>query len=141
MATLRQIVDAFDEYIEGGDGLGIVCIKGFPDFRQLNLQPPIAALFYAGSSAGQSDQVRKRIGASTSATVVTLGIYASNEIELFELMLRLQAIRARKPVLAAGSPAQQVRVYVGDDERVEPDEDSPKEERHWVRAAVVLAYE
>lgn len=139
MATLRQIVDAFDEYIESSDGLGISCLKGFPDFRQLNLQPPVVALFYAGSSVGQADQVRKRLGASASAVVVTLGVYASNEIQLFELMMRLQAMRLRKPQLLAGG--QPVRVYVGDDERIEPDEDTSKEERHWVRCPVVLSYE
>lgn len=141
MATFRQMVDAFDTYIESGDGLGIVCIKGFPDFRQLNLTPPLAAIFYAGSQAGQAGEIRKRIGASVSAVVLTLGVYAANEVELFELAMMLQAIRSAKPVLSAGLDNQKIRVYVGDDERVEPEEDSPKEERHWVRASVVLAYE
>lgn len=138
-ATLRQIVDALDTYIEGADGLGINCIKGFPDFQRDNLKPPVAALFYAGSQAGQSDQVRKRVGASVSAVVVTLGVYASNEVELFEQAMRLQAMRTRKIILTVSG--QQIRVYIGDDERVEPDQESPKEERHWVRCAVVLAYE
>lgn len=141
MATIREMVDALDTFIESGDGLGVVCIKGFPDFRQLNLQPPLAALFYAGSREGQASDVRRRIGVSASTVVLTLGVYASNEAELFELMMALQQVRKNKPVLSAGVTNQKVRIYVGDDERIEPDEESPKEERHWVRAAVVLAYE
>lgn len=142
MATLRDMVEAFSELVQSADdGLGIPCRKGFPDFSTLNLRPPLAALFYAGSREGQAGEVRKRIGASVSAVVVTLGVYAANEVELFELAMMLQQIRERKPVLSAGLDNQKIRVYVGDDERVEPDEDAPKEERHWIRAAVVLAYE
>lgn len=141
MATLREMVDALDTFIESGDGLGIVCIKGFPDFRQLNLTPPLAALFYAGSQEGEAGNVRRRVGASASAIVLTLGVYASNEVELFELMLLLQAVRKSKPVLSAGATNQKIKIYIGDDERVEPDTESPKEERHWVRASVVVAYE
>ena len=138
MTTFREIVDALDAFVESADGLGLTCIKGYPDFRQLNLQPPVTALFYAGSQS-QVEGVRKRVGASMTAVVVTLGIYAANEAQLFELAFRLQTIRERRPKLTAGST--KVQIYVGDDERTPPDEDAPKEERHFITCPVVLAYE
>jgi hypothetical protein len=142
MATLREIIDALDTFIESAEGLGLTCIKGYPDFARANLQPPIAALFYGGSSEqAQAAGVRKRVGASTTAVIVSLGVYAANEVQLFELAFKLQAIRQRRPVLNVGSGSQEVKVYLGDDERTPPDEEATKEERHLVTCPVVLAVE
>lgn len=142
MATLQQRVDALDNYIESSAGLEINCIKGYPDFAQPALTTPLAALFYGGSQA-RSEGVRRRIGAGSRAMVLTLGVYASNEIELFSLAQKLQTIRDNRPVLTAGSggEAEQIKIYAGDDERLPPDADDPKELRHYITCPVVVAHE
>lgn len=142
MATLRQIVDALDNFVESASGLQITCIKGYPDFRQLNLDPPIAALFYGGSAAGQA--IPGAIGRGQKSLVLTLGVYGSDEVNLFSLMEKLGTMRKIRPLkLTAGSggSAQEVRAFVGDDERVPPDVEDPKELRHFVQCPVVLVYE
>lgn len=139
MATLRQIITAFSDYVEGATGLGISCIKGYPDFARQNLQPPVSAIFYGGSAGGSGEQVRKRVGASTTVVTLILGVYAENEVRLFELAAKLQVMREARAVLNASG--QMVRVYLGSDERTPPDEEAPKEERHVVTCSVVLAYE
>lgn len=136
--ALREIIDALDTFIESADGLNINCVKGFPDFERDNIQPPQAAIFYGGSGQG-GDQVRGRVGAATRAVVVTLGIYAAHEVGLFELAQKLQAIRKDRPVLTA-TTGEKVRVHVGDDERPTPDEESTKEERHYITCPIVLAF-
>jgi len=142
VATLRQVIEALDSYIETADGLGITCIKGYPDFARPDVTPPVAALFYSGSQ-GQGEPARKRVGASATAVSVTLGVYASNEVELFELAEKLQHLRAARPQVVAGSggSAQKVRLYALDDERVPPDEEAPKEARHVITCPVVISYE
>jgi len=140
MATLKQVIDAFDNYVEGATGLGINCIKGFPDFRQPTLATPLAALFYGGSGSG-SDAVRKRIGASAQAVVVTLGIYASDEVNLFSLAEKLQDMRRRSPIILTAGSSDQVLAYIGEDQRNTPDAEAPKELRHFTNCSVVLVYE
>lgn len=141
MATLQQKIEALDTFIESGSGLGINCVKGYPDFEQPTITTPLAALFYGGSQ-GRAE-VRKRIGASPAALVVTLGIYASNEANLFYLAEKLQTMREARPVLTAGSgdTAEKIKIYVGDDERQPPDAEDVKEVRHFITCPVVLAYE
>lgn len=139
--ALREIVDAFDNFIESADGLAITCIKGFPDFEHGNIQPPIAALFYGGSDQPTADQVRKRVGAAVNGTVVNLGIYAANEVQLFELAQRLQTMRRTRPLELTATTGEKIRVYIGADERPTPDDETVKEARHFITAPVVLAYE
>lgn len=140
MATLRQMIEALDTYLETAGALGITCIRGFPDFRQPNLTPPIAALFYAGSSAARPETARGRVGSSSPAVTLTLGVYATDEVNLFELAEKLQAIRKARPVLSAGSgsAAGQYRLVLGDDERTPPDAEDPRELRHFITAPVSL---
>jgi hypothetical protein len=137
---LREIIDALDSFIESSQGLNISCIKGFPDFERDNLRPPVAALFYGGSDQATADTIRKRVGASTVATVVNLGLYAAHEVQLFELAERLQSIRASRPQLTA-STGEKIRLYAGADERTPPDEEAIKEERHAITCPIVLAVE
>lgn len=141
MATpvLQDVIDALDTYIEGSSGLEISCIKGYPDFRQPSIAPPVAALFYGGSAEADSGTVRKRVGGASQQVALTLGIYANNEIGLFGLAAKLQAMRRSRFTLTVNS--QTVHVYIGDDEREAPDEDAPKELRHFVTCAIVLAFE
>lgn len=141
MATLQQVIEAFDSYVEGSSGLGITCIKGFPDFRQPEISAPIAAIFYSGSQGGEA--LPKRIGASSTAVSLTLAIYARHEVELFELAEKLHGMRTARIALTAGSggSARTVRVLIGEDERLAPAEDDPKELRHYVSCGVVLGYE
>jgi hypothetical protein len=137
--TLRQVIEALDTYIESVNGLGITCIKGYPDFRQPTITTPLAALFYAGSNAN-TEAVRKRLGGSVEAVPMTLGVYASDEVNLFSLAEKLQSMRRRSPLaLAIGS--DQAQVYVGADERTPPDDEAPKEARHITTATLILAYE
>jgi len=138
MATLREIVDALGAYIETDDGLSVTCVKGYPDFRQLNLSPPMAALFYGGSAS--AGEVPGAVGRSRKALALSLAVYASNEVNLFALMQKLHELRARRVTLTAGDDSQPVQLYVGQDERQIPDPDDPKELRHWVICPVVLAY-
>lgn len=140
MATLRQIVEALDTYLETAAGLGITCVKGYPDFRQPNLAPPVAALFYGGSSAARPEAARGRVGSSSPAVTLTLGVYASDEVNLLELAEKVQAIRKAKPVLSAGtgSAAGQYRLILGDDERTPPDAEDPKELRHFITVPAAL---
>lgn len=142
MATLQQKIDALDTYLESASGLEINCIKGYPDFRQPGITTPLAALFYGGSQA-RADGVRKRIGASPAALVLTLGVYASNEVNLFSLAEKLQTLREARPELTAGSggSAEKIKIYLGDDERQPPDAEDVKEIRHFISCPVVLAYE
>jgi len=139
MATLREIVDSLDNFIESASGLNISCIKGYPNFRNPQLNPPLAALFYQGSS--QAAQVRRRIGASTKPVGLTLGIYATDEINLLGLVDLLHDIRERQIILTAGSDSQKVEVRLGDDERAVPEADDPDELRYFVTCPVVLSYE
>ncbi len=141
MATLREILDALDTFLESSSGLNITCLKGYPDFRRGNITTPICAIFYGGSARADAGQIRQRVGASMTQTVITLGVYASNEINLFNLAESLQGLRDARPQLTAGSDSQPVRVYVGDDEREPPDEEAPKEMRHVIIAPLVLAFE
>lgn len=139
--ALREIVDALDNYIETPSGLNITCIKGFPDFQRGNIQPPIAALFYGGSDQATSDAVRKRVGASAEAIVVNLGIYATDEVNLLTLAQKLQTMRRKRPITLTASTGEKIKAYVGPDERPTPDEDTPKEERHYFTAPIVLSIE
>lgn len=141
MATpaLKDVIDALDTYIESANGLEITCIKGYPDFRQPDLSPPIAALFYGGSAEADSGLVRKRVGAALQQVVLTLGVYANNEVGLFSLAAKLQAMRRKRITLTVDS--QTIHVYIGDDEREPPDEDAPKELRHLITCPVVVAFE
>lgn len=140
MATLRQIIEALDTYLETAGALGITCVKGFPDFRQPNLVPPVAALFYAGSSAARPETARGRVGSSSPAVTLTLGVYATDEVNLLELAEKLQAIRKARPVISAGtgSAAQKLHLVIGDDERTPPDAEDPKELRHFITVPVSL---
>lgn len=138
--ALREIIDALDTYIESASGLEITCIKGYPDFGRPDITPPIAALFYAGSATGDSATVRRRVGAGTQQVVVTLGVYAAHEVQLFELAAKLQTIRKDRPIVTA-STGEKVKIYVGDDERNPPDEAAPKEERHLITCPLVLSLE
>jgi len=137
--ALQDVIDALDTYIESASGLEITCIKGYPDFRQPSISPPVAALFYAGSAEAESGTVAKRIGGARQQVVVTLGIYANNEVGLFSLAAKLQAMRRRRVTLTVDS--QKIYVYIGDDERDPPDEDAPKELRHLVTCPIVVAFE
>lgn len=139
--ALREIVDALDTFIESSQGLNIGCIKGFPDFERDNLQPPIAALFYGGSDQATGDAVRKRVGASAEAIVINLGVYAAHEVQLFDLAQKLQAMRRARPITLTASTGEKIKAYVGADERPTPDEDTPKEERHYFTAPIVLSIE
>jgi hypothetical protein len=141
MATLQEIVTAFDAFVESADGLGLGCIKGYPDFRNPNLNPPLAAIFYSGSNS-QAAQARRRVGQSTKVISLTLGVYATHEVELFEVAQQLQALRAQPISLTAGSggAAQQVQVIWGDDVRPAPDPDDVKELRHYIECPVFLIY-
>lgn len=141
MATLRQIIQAFSDYVESAPGLGLTCIKGYPDFARLNLQPPVSAVFYGGSAVPGADTARKRVGASATAVNLVLGIYAANEVNLFELAAKLQTMREGRVVLTAGTDNLKIKVYVGADERQPPDADAVKEERHVITCPVVLVYE
>lgn len=138
MATVQEIVEAVDTYLELSTSLDITCIKGYPDFRQPAIAPPIAALYYGGS-VGSGEDVHKRVGAASNAMVLTLGIYASNEIELFSLAEKLNTVRQARPQLAAAT--EFVRLLVGDDERTPPAEDDPKELRHFIECNLVVTYE
>jgi len=140
MATLREMITALDTFVESSSGLNINCIKGYPDFRRDNISTPLSALFYGGSSVGDNTTV-SRIGASKTSVVVTLGVYASNEVELFELAALLQALRKTPVSLTAGTDSQLVRVYFGDDEREPPDDEAPKELRHVLTCGLVMNYE
>lgn len=139
MATLQEIVTAFDAFVESDDGLGLGCIKGYPDFRNPNLNPPLAAIFYSGSNS-QAAQARRRVGQSTKVISLTLGVYATHEVGLFEVAQQLQALRAQPVILTAGSDAQQVQVIWGDDVRPAPDPDDVKELRHYIECPVLLIY-
>ena len=139
MATLQEIVAAFDAFIESADGLGLGCIKGSPDFRNPNLNPPLAAIFYSGSNS-QAAQARRRVGQSSKVVAITLGVYATNEVQLFEVAQQLQALREQVINLSAGSDAQQVRVVLADDVRPAPDPDDVKELRHYIECPALLVY-
>jgi len=139
MATLQEIVAAFDAFIESADGLGLGCIKGYPDFRNPNLNPPLAAIFYSGSNS-QAAQARRRVGQSSKVVAITLGVYATNEVQLFEVAQQLQALREQVINLSAGSDAQQVRVVLADDVRPAPDPDDVKELRHYIECPALLVY-
>lgn len=138
---MREIVGALGTYIESANGLNITCIRGFPDFQRDNIQPPIAALFYGGSDQATGDTARKRVGASAEAIVINLGVYALHEVQLFELAQRLQAMRRKRPITLTASTGEKIKAYVGPDERPAPDEDTVKEERHYITAPIVLSIE
>ena len=139
MATLQEIVAAFDGFIEGSSGLGLGCIKGWPDFRNPNLKPPLAALFYSGS-ASQGQVRRRRVGQSTKIISLTLGIYATNEVQLFEVAQKLQTLREQVISLSAGDDALPVEVVFADDTRPTPEPDDVKELRHYVECPILLAW-
>jgi hypothetical protein len=139
--ALREIVDALDTFIESAGGLNINCIKGFPDFERDNLRPPIAALFYGGSDQATAEAVRKRVGASSEQVVINLGVYAAHEVQLFDLAQRLQAMRRKRPLALTATTGEKIKAYVGPDERPTPDDDTVKEERHYITAPIVLSIE
>lgn len=138
MATLREMIDAFIEAMEGAGGLGLGCIKGYPDFRNPNLNPPLAAVFYAGSRS--QGEARRRIGQSTKTVALTVGVYCTNEVQLFEQAQRLAALRAGRLVVTAGTDHLPVEVTFGDDERLAPAPDDPAELRHSLECPVLLSY-
>lgn len=140
MATLQEIVEAFDAFVESGSGLGLGCIKGYPDFRNPNLNPPLAAIFYSGSNSQAAQVRRRRVGQSTKIVALTLGVYATHEVQLFEVAQQLQALRERVITLTAGSDNLPVEVALLDDVRPAPDPDDPKELRHYIECPVLLAY-
>lgn len=138
MATIVEMVEALDTYIESASGLNIDCIKGYPDFLRPEITTPISALFYAGS--GEAIEIRKRVGASSKVVALTLAIYATDEINLLTLVQSLHAMRNIKPINLTAD-GDNIKLYFGEDERTPPDDGDVKEIRHLVMCTAVMVYE
>lgn len=138
MATITQMVEALDTYLESSSGLEIDCIKGYPDFLHPAITTPLCALFYAGSAA--EVEVRKRVGASSKAVVLTMAIYATDEINLLVLVQKLHTMRSTRPVNLTAD-GDNIKLYFGEDERTPPDAGDVKEVRHLITCAAVMIYE
>jgi len=137
MATLVQIINELDDFIESAEGLALACIKGFPDFKNPNLSIPVSAIYYTGSSeAGESP---RRVGDSRKFIVINLAVYAANEVDLIGHAQNLQALRRSRVELATGDGTE-LKVIFGEDERLEPAADDPKELRHVIECQLVISY-
>lgn len=142
MATLLEVIQATIDFLESSNGLGIRCIKGEPDFRRPKLSPPVSAVLYAGSSeTGQAVATARRIGSGLNAIAIALQIYATDEINLFELAEILGGLRRRKNIKLTAGADNDIRLAFGGDERIPADPDDQKELRHAIACPVVISYE
>jgi hypothetical protein len=137
MATIQEIIEALDTYLEGVNGLGITFVRGYPDFRRPDISPPIGAIFYAGSR----EITTRRVGAALKSLAVTVAVYAGDESALFGYAGSLADLRKEKIILSAGSGSDQVWLEVDQDERQPPEPDDPKELRHMLTCEMILIYE